>query len=67
VFALSDVIGNISEFLEISPNELFFAEGLDDNPEVLRRKIHRLIKRANRGHSIPKAFNRHTIILRVGL
>ncbi len=43
----SDVIDKISEVLEVSPNELFFAEGLDDNPEVLRQKIQGLLKRAN--------------------
>src|SRR5258708_22180601 len=43
----SDVIDKICEVLDVSPNELFFAEGLDDNPEVLRQKIQNLLKNAN--------------------
>jgi len=40
----SDVKDKISEVMEVSPNELFFAEGLNDNPEVLRQKIQNLLE-----------------------
>src|SRR5258707_15225820 len=43
----SDVIDKICEVLDVSPNELFFAEGLDDNAELLRQKIQTLLKSAN--------------------
>jgi transcriptional regulator with XRE-family HTH domain len=56
----SDVIDKISEVLEVSPNEMFFAEGLDDNPEVLRQKIQSLIEKANAEQL--RTFYRHMLV-----
>ncbi len=55
-----DVIDKISEVLEVSPNELFFAEGLDDNAEVLRQKIQSLIEKANAEQL--RTFYRHMLV-----
>ncbi len=56
----SDVIDKICEVLDVSPNELFFAEGLDDNPEVLRQKIQNLLKNANTQQL--RKFYRHMLV-----
>ncbi len=37
-----DVIARIAHELEVSMNNLFFFEGIDDSAEALRAKIHRL-------------------------
>ena len=56
----SDVIDKISEVLEVSPNELFFGEGLDDNPEVLRQKIQSLLRKATTEQL--RKFYRHMLV-----
>jgi transcriptional regulator with XRE-family HTH domain len=38
-----DVIVQIAREFDMSVNDLFFAEGIDDSAEVLRAKIHRLV------------------------
>ena len=38
-----DVIVQIAREFDMSVNDLFFAEGIDDNAEALRAKIHRLV------------------------
>ena len=37
-----DVIARIAHALDVSMSDLFFFEGIDDDAEVLRAKIHRL-------------------------
>ena len=56
----SDVIDKICEVLNVSPNELFFAEGLDDNAETLRQKIQNLLKNANTQQL--RKFYRHMLV-----
>ncbi|SRR5260370_19758199 len=56
----SDVIDKICEVLDVSPNELFFAEGLDDNAELLRQKIQTLLKSANTEQL--RKFYRHMLV-----
>jgi transcriptional regulator with XRE-family HTH domain len=38
-----DVIVRIAHEFDMSVNDLFLVEGIDDSPEVLRAKIHRLV------------------------
>ena len=56
----SDVIDKICEVLDVSPNQLFFAEGLDDNPEALRQKIQNLLKNADTQQL--RKFYRHMLV-----
>ena len=56
----SDVIDKICEVLEVSPSELLFAEGLDDNAEVVRQKIQNLLRRANTEQL--RKFYRHMLV-----
>jgi transcriptional regulator with XRE-family HTH domain len=56
----SDVIDKICEILEVSPSELLFAEGLDNNAEVLREKIQNLLSRANTEQL--RKFYRHMLV-----
>ena len=56
----SDAIDKICEFLQVSPSELFFAEGLDDNAEVLRQKIQNLLRTANAEQL--RKFYRHMLV-----
>jgi transcriptional regulator with XRE-family HTH domain len=39
-----DVIARIAHELDVSMNDLFFFEGIDDSAETLRAKIHRLVE-----------------------
>ena len=56
----SDVIDKICEILEVSPSELLFAEGLDNNAEVLRQTIQNLLSRANPEQL--RKFYRHMLV-----
>lgn len=39
-----DVLARIAHELDVSMSDLFFFEGVDDNAEALRAKIHRLVQ-----------------------
>jgi transcriptional regulator with XRE-family HTH domain len=42
-----DNIFELAEELDVSPMELFFAAGLDDNKEVLRKRIENFLNRCS--------------------
>ena len=56
----NDVIDKICEVLEVSPSDLFFAEGFDDNPEALRQKIQALLTKASTEQL--RKFYRHMLV-----
>src|SRR5258708_13355878 len=56
----SDAIDKICEFLQVSPSELFFAEGLDDNAEGLIQKIQNCLKTADTDQLLK--FYRHSLL-----